>query len=217
MTSLSKKIASLASFLMELVVYAGFVGAYFFLVLHYLGDWINHIFVTNKTHYAFLAVGLIAAQGVVLERLTSILLWVIRCLQAILPVLHRMARPHETISRPPHVPELLVYRFASPLFYFNAAYFAHRVQDVIDAADPPVKFFLVNAEAIADMDINAVEILEELHLYLKRRNIVLGLCEVKGDFRKVLMSTRLPHRSGFKIYPSVAVAVQKLSKERAAK
>ena len=48
---------------------------------------------------------------------------------AIILVLHRLARPHETIFRP-KVPGsgLLVYRFAGPLFFFNAAYFADRVQ-----------------------------------------------------------------------------------------
>ena len=47
---------------------------------------------------------------------------------------------------------LLVYRFAGPLYYFNAAYFANRVQELIDSVPGPVKVFLINAEAIVDMD-----------------------------------------------------------------
>ncbi len=213
MRSLSRRLASLFSFLLELVIYAGFVGAYFFLVLHYLGGWIQHIYRTDKTHYALLAVGLIAAQGVVLERLTTILLWVIRLLQAIIPLLRRLTRPFETSSRPANVPGLLVYRFAGPLYYFNAPYFARRVQDMIDSSPKPVTFFLVNAEAIADMDMNGVEVLEEVHHNLRRQGIVLGLCEVKGDFLKVLRSTPLPHKGGFKIYTSVAEVVRKLANE----
>ena len=61
------------------------------------------------------------------------------------------------------MPGLLVYRFAGPLYFFNAAYFANRVQEVIDSSDPPVTFFLINAEAIVDMDWNAAEVLGELH------------------------------------------------------
>ena len=137
---------------------------------------------------------------------------------AIILVLHRLARPHETIFRP-KVPGsgLLVYRFAGPLFFFNAAYFADRVQEIVETADPPVKFFLINAEAIVDMDLNAVEILEELHNYLKRRNIVLGICDVKGHFRKVLMNTRLTSRTGFNLYPSVAAVLQELNKGKPAR
>lgn len=198
---------------MELAIYTGFVLAYFFLVLHFLGDWIGHVFVTSKPYYALLAVGLITAQGVVLERLTSLLLLVIRCLQAIIPMLRRLGRPHETIMRP-EVPGsgLLVYRFAGPLFFFNAAYFLDRVLQIVKTADPPINFFLINAEAIIDMDMNAVEMLEELHAYLKQRNIILGFCDVKGHFREVLMNTHLTRRTGFNLYHSVAMVVQELNK-----
>ena len=74
-------------------------------------------------------------------------------------------------------------------------------------------FFLINAEAIVDMDMNAADVLEELQFSLKNQGITLGICEVKGNFRKVLMSTRLPSRVGFVIYPSVAEAVRELTKK----
>ena len=136
---------------------------------------------------------------------------------AIILVLHRLARPHETIYRP-KVPGsgLLVYRFAGPLFFFNVAFFADRIQEIVETADPPVNFLLINAEAIVDMDINAVEMLEELHDFLKRRNIVLGFCDVKGHFRKVLINTHLTRRTGFNLYHSVAAVVQELTKEKPA-
>jgi len=62
----------------ELSVYAGFVFAYFFLVLHFLGGWIKNVFDQNKTLYAFVALALIIVQGVALETLTTGLLRVIR-------------------------------------------------------------------------------------------------------------------------------------------
>jgi SulP family sulfate permease len=132
---------------------------------------------------------------------------------AIILVLHRLARPHETIFRP-KVPGLMVYRFAGPLYFFNAAHFANRVHELIDSAEPQVTFFLINAEAIVDMDWNAAEVLGELHNSLKRRGVVLGLYEAKGDFRKVLMNTRLTSRSGFNLYPSLAAVLLELSQEQ---
>ena len=136
---------------------------------------------------------------------------------AIILVLHRLARPHETIFRP-KVPGsgLLVYRFAGPLFFFNAAYFADRIKEIVETAEPPVNFLLINAEAIVDMDINAVEMFEDLHNYLKRRNIILGLCDVKGHFRRVLMNTNLTRRTGFNLHQSVATVVHELTKGKPA-
>ena len=78
MASRSKKSASLKSFLVELCVYAIFVFAYFFLVLHFLGDGIKQVFDRNKILYAFVALALIVVQGVALEMLTTALLRVIR-------------------------------------------------------------------------------------------------------------------------------------------
>jgi sulfate permease, SulP family len=136
---------------------------------------------------------------------------------AIILVLHRLARPHEITFRP-KVPGsgLLVYRFAGPLFFFNAAYFSDRIQEIVETAEPPVNFLLINAEAIVDMDINAVEMLEELHNFLNRRNIILGICGVKGHFRDVLINTRLTRRSGFKLYHSVGAVMHELIKEKPA-
>ncbi len=78
MAGRSNKSASLGSFLVELAVYAIFVFAYFFLVLHFLGGWIKHVFDQNKTLYAFVALALIVAQGAGLEMLTTGLLRMIR-------------------------------------------------------------------------------------------------------------------------------------------
>jgi hypothetical protein len=68
----------LEHFTVELPVYAGLVVAYFFLVLHFLGDWLYELFKENRKLYALAALALIIGQGVVLEFLTSALLQLIR-------------------------------------------------------------------------------------------------------------------------------------------
>ena len=72
------KDASLGSFLMELVLYAVFVFAYYFLVLHFLGGWIKRVFDESRSLYGLVALALIIVQGVALETLTTALLRVIR-------------------------------------------------------------------------------------------------------------------------------------------
>jgi MFS superfamily sulfate permease-like transporter len=211
--SLSKEISFLLSFLVEFVIYVGLMVGYFFLILHYFGGWVDKIYKINKIYYAFLALGLVVGQGLVLERLTAVMTWLIERFQVIIPVLVSLARPHETVTRPEDAPGLLIYRFGGPLLAFNANYFAQRVQELVDEADPPVTLFLVNAEAIIDMDRTGVETLDELHNTLKKKNIELGFCEVKGHFRKMLMSTPLHRRVGFNVYPSVAATIQHLTKK----
>ena len=62
----------------ELLVYSALVLGYFFLVLHFLGDWLHDLFVNNRQLYAGVALGLILGQGVVLELLTTVLVRLVR-------------------------------------------------------------------------------------------------------------------------------------------
>ncbi len=64
---------SLRSFLIEFVVYAGLVAAYFLLVLHYLGPWLTRLFNTERSVYSWVALALIIGQGIMLDFLTRLL------------------------------------------------------------------------------------------------------------------------------------------------
>ncbi len=59
--------------LVEVAIYAILLLAYFLLVLQFLGEPLRKLFQENLTLYAFLALGLIVAQGVVLDFVTSFL------------------------------------------------------------------------------------------------------------------------------------------------
>jgi hypothetical protein len=63
------------------------------------------------------------------------------------------------------------------------------------------------------MDVNAVEMLHELHNDLKSRGIVLGICNAKGHFRKVLQGSRLHTRAGFNLYPTIKDVMNELQKK----
>jgi hypothetical protein len=76
---MKKEIKSMfKSFSIELVVYAVLVVGYFFLVLHFLGAWLYHLFREDRKTYAAMALLLIIGQGIVLEILTRALLGLIR-------------------------------------------------------------------------------------------------------------------------------------------
>lgn len=71
------QLKSLKPFLLELCVYAVLIVAYYFLVLHFLGDGLQRLYQQERRVYAALALGLIVGQGLLLELLTRTLLgWI---------------------------------------------------------------------------------------------------------------------------------------------
>jgi hypothetical protein len=70
--------ATLRAFLIELAVYAVLVTGYFFLVLHFLSDWLQDLHLHHVTIYALVAIALIIGQAVVLESVTT---WIFRLLR----------------------------------------------------------------------------------------------------------------------------------------
>jgi hypothetical protein len=67
------------SLLIETVIYALLVAGYFFLVLHFLGDWLQRLFERpNKVPYAAVTLILMLGQGMALEIVTTALLRFVR-------------------------------------------------------------------------------------------------------------------------------------------
>jgi hypothetical protein len=65
---------TLRAFLAELAVYAILVVAYFFFVLHFLGESLHRLEVHHRYAYGGVAILLIIGQAVVLEGITTFLL-----------------------------------------------------------------------------------------------------------------------------------------------
>ncbi len=64
--------------LLELLVYGLLVTGYFFLVLHFLGELLQDLFLHERKTYALVALALIIGQGVGLEIITTALLKLIK-------------------------------------------------------------------------------------------------------------------------------------------
>ena len=74
----SETAKTLRAFLIELAVYALLVVAYFFLVLHFLGGWLQQLEIHHRNTYGGVAILLIIGQAVVLQNVTTLLLRLIR-------------------------------------------------------------------------------------------------------------------------------------------
>jgi hypothetical protein len=75
---MSAKSRWIISVLVEIPVYAGIVVAYYYLVLSLLGDWVTHLYDTDKRLYAAACLVMIVGQGILLELTTTLLLRLVR-------------------------------------------------------------------------------------------------------------------------------------------
>ena len=66
------------AFLFELLIYAVLVVTYFVLVIHYMSDWFKHLFDTDRHLFAIMALVIMIGQTVVLEAVSSGLIWLMR-------------------------------------------------------------------------------------------------------------------------------------------
>jgi SulP family sulfate permease len=141
---------------------------------------------------------------------------------SILDLLRRVARPHDAIEGfvpglagmhdiddfpdAEAVPGLVVYRYDSPLFFANADDFHARARAA--AAGDDVHWFVLNTEAIVEVDITAVDALEALRQELVDRGIVFGLARIKQDLRTELAPSGLLERIGEEyLFPTLPTAV----------
>ena len=94
------------------------------------------------------------------------------------------------------VPGLLVYRYDAPLFFANAADFRRRALAAIEDSPRPVRWFLLNAESNVEVDLTALDALEQMRTECERRGIVFAMARVKQDLRDALAAAGLLDRIG---------------------
>jgi SulP family sulfate permease len=80
-------------------------------------------------------------------------------------------------------PGLVIYSFGAALFYANANQFAKEIRGLLGPARSPVRWLIVDAEAITHVDYTAARIVQQLHDELVQRGIVLGLARVSPSLK----------------------------------
>ncbi len=106
------------------------------------------------------------------------------------------------------IPGLLLYRFDAPLFFANADVFRDRVRERIGAADEPVRWVVIAAEPITDVDTTAAEMLDRLEAELANQGITLVFAELKDPVKARLRRFGALERvREDRIFPTVGTAV----------
>lgn len=143
---------------------------------------------------------------------------------SVLDLLRRMARPHDGIlgyvpglagmhdiddyPTADQAPGIVVYRYDCPLFFANADDFLGRATRAATEAPGPVHWFLLNAEAIVEIDLTAVDALDRLRLELEDRGILFAMARVKQDLRQQLEAAGFVEQVGADlIFPTLPTAM----------
>jgi SulP family sulfate permease len=94
------------------------------------------------------------------------------------------------------IPGLVAYRFYAPLLFFNVAHFVERSRRIILESKPPARWFLLDAQAITDIDVTAVDALHALHRELQKKGIALKIAHANRPLRDLLERTGLARELG---------------------
>jgi SulP family sulfate permease len=107
------------------------------------------------------------------------------------------------------LPGLIVYGFDAPLFFANAPYLMDQVMDLVSAADPPIKYLLLDAEAIPDIDTTAADTLKDIHQELRQKGITLGIARANKPLRETMRLAGLEDLIGASnFYPTIRTAIE---------
>jgi high affinity sulfate transporter 1 len=106
------------------------------------------------------------------------------------------------------IPGLVLFRWDAPLFFANAEVFADRLRLAVASSPTPVRWVIVAAEPVTDLDTTAADVLQELDEQLAADGVDLRFAEMKGPVKDKLKRYVLFDRIGADhFYPTIGTAV----------
>lgn len=150
---------------------------------------------------------------------------------SVIDLFARIARPHDAIlgqveglaglhdiddwEGAKTIPGLVIYRYDAPLCFANVENFKRRALAAVEAEATPVQWFVLNTEAIVEVDITAVDALTELHEELQGKNIRFTMARVKQDLYAQLRRSGLLALIGADyIFPTMHTAIEKFHQQQ---
>ncbi len=107
------------------------------------------------------------------------------------------------------VPGLLIYRLYGPLIFANARYVMDRLEKLVAETEPPLKWIIIDAQAITDMDITAAQRFADLHRKLEEGGIDVKIADATYPLMAQLEKVGLSKTIGTQeFYISVKKAVE---------
>ncbi len=129
---------------------------------------------------------------------------------AVLGRVEGMKGYHDTDRHPDarQVPGLIIFRWDAPLFFANAEMFRTAVEKAMAESTTPVRWLVVAAEPVTDIDTTAADVVDTLHAEFERAGVEFVFAELKGPVKDSLRRYGLFDRIGEpRFYPTVGAAV----------
>ena len=143
---------------------------------------------------------------------------VIAFLLATIDLLRRASRPHTWVLREapdgshlvpeeaagaPDASALIVYRFGAPLYFANASLFEEEVEELVTRATTPVKWLVLDVEAMVDIDTSGAEVLHQVLSEMADRRVTVALSRANPELIDWLKRYNLLESIGDEhIYPT---------------
>ena len=123
-----------------------------------------------------------------------------------LPGFHDVAGHPDAIT----IPGLVLFRFDAPLIFANARTFREQVAELAEGQG--VRWIVIAAEPITDIDTTAADMLEDLDEWLNARGVSLAFAEMKDPVRNKIARYELTRTVDPRhFYPTVQAAVTAFS------
>jgi high affinity sulfate transporter 1 len=146
---------------------------------------------------------------------------------AVLQLLNKASRPHDVVlGRLPGtgtygdmaicpeaeaLPGVLIYRFESSLFFFNADHFRTRVKEAVAASPGPLRHVVLDAETMPFLDTTGADSLAQVYRDLSAKDITLAIAAARSPVQGMIERSGLAAQIGStRIFPTIAAAVEGL-------
>ena len=80
-------------------------------------------------------------------------------------------------------PGLLMYRFTHSMYYANSQQLSVEITDLVNSAEPPLRWFCIDASAVDNVDYSAAETIRSIYGILKEKKINLVVAQLLDDVK----------------------------------
>jgi MFS superfamily sulfate permease-like transporter len=180
---------------------------------------VRKLYRVRKTEFTlsiacFLGVAVLGViQGIFIAVALALLDFIRRAWRSYDAVLGRVdeLKGYHDVTRHPdakRIPGLVLFRWDAPLFFANAEVFADRLRLAIASSPTRVRWVVVAAEPVTDLDTTAADVLQQLDEELAGEGVDLRFAELKGPVKDKLKRYALFERFGADhFYPTIGAAV----------
>ncbi len=121
--------------------------------------------------------------------------------------------PEET-EQAPEPSGIVIYRFGASLYFANAGFFEEEVERLVTQAATPVKWFVLDAQAMVDIDTTGEQVLHQVLKWLSRRGVTVAITRANRSTSSLLGQYHLLKSIGEnRLYPTNRHAIAAFRRE----